>query len=273
MGNATPYERIHLRIPVLKAPDQMDPYPTTSSGPSTNPVPEIDPDTLARLRYDPWALRKVDPKDRENPEVLKLVMASGHPQALEAISFFVPPEVLHRPEIYSWLKDYRDGALPNRIIFFQASVGLGADAAGGALTVGGEFGFGGPRFAGTIFYDRFSPSFDQERSTARHLLGLKPLVLAYPAKRISMRENQSILSIEAPLGWIWEEGNREILLGAGVAYASARGDEMALPVWGFEAKALLDPLDGKAWLASVEAQIPFWSMAAGVEFLARRKRH
>ena len=114
MGNATPYERVHLRIPVLKVPDQLNPYGTPSSSPTTLPA-GVPPELMARLRIDPWALRKVDPKDRENPEVLRAVIASGHPQAMEAISVYVPPEILRRPEIYSWLKDYRDGALPKRI--------------------------------------------------------------------------------------------------------------------------------------------------------------
>jgi len=85
-----------------------------------------------------------------------------------------------------------------------------------------------------------------------------------------MRENQSILSFETPVGWIWEEGDRDLLLGAGVAYILTRGDEMALPIWGLEAKVLLDPLAGEAWLASVEAQVPLWTIVGGIEFLAKR---
>lgn len=267
MGHATPYARVHLPIPVLRRPDSpevLDPYPS-SSQPLT-PVPQ---EILDRLRKDPWALNAVDPALRERPEVLRAAIESGHPQALEAIGCYVPPEVLRRPEIYDWLKEYRRQVLPTRVLFFQGTVGLGFAPGGAGPAFGGEFGGGGPRLAFKLFYDRLSAG----EGEIRQQVGFEPLALLFPAKRISMRERQSILALGLPLAASYEAGGRERGLGLSLAYYLARGESLASPLFGVQARLLAplsDPLGSPS--AALELQVPVWSTLEGLERLGARLR-
>ncbi len=267
MGHATPYDRVHLPIPVLRRPDGpevLDPYPPASQPQS--PVPQ---EILDRLRKDPWALQAIDPELRERPEVLQAAVDSGHPQALEAISVYVPPEVLRRPEIYDWLREYRRQILPARVLFFQGTVGLALAPEGGGWALGGEFGGGGSRVAAKLFYDRLSAG-DGE---IRQQLGLEASVLLYPAKRISMRERQTVLALGLPVAASYESGGREGGIGVSLAYYLTRGERLASPLFGMQARILAsfsDPLGASS--AALELQIPVWSTLEGIERLGRRLR-
>lgn len=267
MGYATPYARIHLPIPVLRfpdGPDILDPYP-----PASQPQSSVPQEVLDRLRKDPWTLHSLDPKLRERPEVLRAAVESGHPQALEAIGVYVSPEVLRRPEIYDWLKDYRRQILPTRVLFFQGTVGLALAPEGSGLAVGGEFGGGGPRIAAKLFYDRLGAG----EGEIRQQLGVEALALLYPAKRISIRERQSILALGLPLAASYEAGEREGGIGLSLAYYLARGESLASPLFGVQAR-LLAPVSGPlgARSAALELQVPVWSTFEGLERLGKGLR-
>lgn len=265
MGHATPYDRVRLPIPVLKAPELLDPYPASSQ-----PVDPVPPEVLERLRKDPWALNTVDPALRERIEVLRATIESGHPQAMEVISVYVPPEVLRRPEIYEYLKDYRRDIVPKRIFFFQGSLGLGLGGEGLGLGLGGEVGLGGPRYAGKLFYDRLGTGPGE----AEQRLGLEPLVLLYPAKRISMRERQSIVTLGLPLVANYQAAGRERELGLSLAYYLAKGEVLASPLFGLEARFLVAPLDPQGSpTTTLELKVPVWSTLEGIERLGQRVSH
>ncbi|MCC7343978.1 MAG: hypothetical protein IT573_03495 [Deltaproteobacteria bacterium] len=267
MGHATPYERVHLPIPVLRrpeGPEVLDPYP-----PASQPQSPIPQEILDRIRKDPWALQAIDPELRERPEVLRAAVDSGHPQALEAISVYVPPEVLRRPEIYDWLREYRRQILPARVFFFQGTVGLAFATEGAGWALGGEIGGGGPRVAAKLFYDRLSDA-DGE---IRQQLGLEASALLYPAKRISMHERQTVLALGLPVATSYVSGGSEGGIGLSLAYYLARGERLVSPLFGMQARLLMpfsDPLGSPS--AAFELQVPVWSTLEGVERLGRRLR-
>lgn len=267
MGHATPYDRVHLPIPVLRRPDGpefLDPYP-----PASQPQKPVPQEVLDRLRKDPWALHALEPELRERPEVLRAAVESGHPQALEAIGVYVPPEILRRPEIYDWLKEYRRQILPTRVFFFQGTFGLAFAPEGAGLALGGEFGGGGPRVAAKLFYDRWSAG----EGEIRQQLGIEALALLYPAKRISMQERQSILALGLPLAASYEAGEREGGIGLSLAYYLARGESLASPLFGVQARLLApvsDPLGAPS--AALELQVPVWSAFEALERLGKGLR-
>lgn len=258
MGNATPSAPYRSRRTPHSVPELLDPYPPEFQ--TTEPVPE---DVLERLRQDPWALQTLDSELRERPEVLRAVIQSGHPQAMEAISVCVAPEVLRRPEIYGWLKDYREQILPARVLFFQGSLGVARQASKTALSFGGEFGAGTRHAALKFIYD-----LQGSGGNSQHRLGLEAATLLYPAKRISLRERQSVVSIGLPIVKSFSTEGRDSEVGIGLAYYLMKGEGLATPVFGIQTR-ILTPVEEifEESTANLELQIPVWSTMDGIQRL------